>query len=131
VKTEDELDEEIAKLFDEVTTTKVEMVNGKPRISDQATLDQMEREEAARRMDEACGMFLTAERRFQKLNSHPDKVTDPKVNLAWWESLELVYERERVVWRLFVGSQPTMADNKLYAKFRELLLKGSNLKANA
>ena len=79
MKTEDELDAEIAKLFDEVTTTKVEMVNGKPRISDQATLDQMEREEAARRMEEACGMFLTAERRFQKLSDHPDKVTDPKV----------------------------------------------------
>jgi hypothetical protein len=82
-------------------------------------------------MEEACGMFLTAERRFQKLNDHPDKVTDPKVNLAWWESLEQVYERERVVWRLFVGPQPTMADNKLYAKFRKLLLKGSKLKANA
>ena len=131
MKTEDELDAEIAKLFDEGTTTKVEMVNSKPRISDQATLDQMEREEAARRMEEACGMFLTAERRFQKLSDHPDKVTDPKVNLAWWESLELVYERERVVWRLFVGPQPTLEQNKLYARFRELLLKGRSLKANA
>ena len=73
MKTEDELDADIAKLFDEVTTTKVEMVNGKPRISDQATLDQMEREEAARRMEKACGMFLTAERRFQKLCDHPDR----------------------------------------------------------
>ncbi len=131
MKTEDELDAEIAKLFDEGTTTKVEMVNSKPPISDQATLDQMEREEAARRMEEACGMFLTAERRFQKLSDHPDKVTDPKVNLAWWESLELVYERERVVWRLFVGPQPTLEQNKLYARFRELLLKGRSLKANA
>ena len=104
---------------------------GKPCISDQETLDQMERQEAARRMEEACGMFLSAERRFQKLCAHPDKVTDPKVNVAWWESLEQVYVREKVVWRLFVGPQPTMADNKLYAKFRELLLKGTNLKANA
>jgi len=131
MKTEDELDAEIAKLCDEGTTTKVEMVNSKPRVTDEHTFAQMEREEDARRMEEACGMFLTAERRFQKLNGHPDKVTDPKVNLAWWESLELVYEREKVVWRLFVGPQPTMADNKLYAKFRDLLLKGSNLKANA
>jgi hypothetical protein len=107
------------------------MVNGKPRISDQATLDQMEREDAARCMEEACGMFLTAERRFQKLCAHPDKVTDPKLNVAWWESLEQVYEREKVVWRLFVGPQPTMADNKLYAKFRKLLLEGSKLKADA
>ena len=49
MKTEDELDAEIAKIFDEVTTTKVEMVNGKPRISDEATIAQMEREEQARR----------------------------------------------------------------------------------
>ena len=131
MKTEDELDAEIATLFDEVTTTKVEMVNGKPRISDQATLDQIEREEAARRMEEACGLFLSAERRFQKISALPDVVSDPKVNVAWWESLEQVYEREKLVWRLFVGPQPTMADNKLYARFRELLLKGSKLKANA
>ena len=130
MKTEDELDAQIAKLFDE-GTPKVEMVNGKPRISDEATLAQMEREEAARRMEEACGMFLTAERRFQKLSALPDVVSDPKVNVAWWEALEHVYEREKVVWRLFVGPPPTMEDNKLYAKFRELLLRGSRLKANA
>jgi hypothetical protein len=128
---EDELDAEIGNLFDEATTTKVEMVNGKPRISDQATLDQMEREESARRMEEACGMFLTAERRFQKLSDNPNKVTDPKINLLWWQALDTVYECEKAVQRLFVGPQPTLEQNKLYAKFRELLLKGSKLKANA
>jgi len=55
MKTEDELDAQIANLFDGDTTPKVEMVNGKPRISDQETIAQMEREEAARRMEEACG----------------------------------------------------------------------------
>jgi hypothetical protein len=131
MKTENELDAEITKPFDEVTTTKVEMVNGKPPISDEETLAQMQREEDARRMEEACGMFLTAERKFQKLSAHPDVVTDPRLNLAWWDALEDVYQKERTVWRLFVGPQPTMADNKLYAKFRELLLKGKSLNANA
>jgi hypothetical protein len=91
----------------------------------------MEREEATRRMEEACGMFLSAERRFQKLCAHPDKVTDPKVNVAWWEALESVYEREKIVWRLFVGGQPTPEQNKLYGKFREMLVQGSRLNANA
>lgn len=131
MKTEDELDAGIAKLFDEGTTTKVEVVNGKRRVTDEETIAQMEREENARRMEEACGMFLTAERRFEKLNSHPDKVTDPKVNLAWWEALERVYEREKVVWRLFVGNQPSPEQNRLYAKFREMLVQGSRLKASA
>jgi hypothetical protein len=130
MKTEDELDADIARLFD-VETTKVEMVNGKPRISDQVTIEQMQREEDARLMEEACGLLLTAERRFQKLCDHPDKVTDPKVNLAWWDSLEQVYEREKVVQRLFTGPQPTLEQNKLYARFRAILLKGSKLEANA
>ena len=77
------------------------------------------------------GMFLTAERRFQKLSALPDAVSDPKVNLAWWEALEHVYEREKVIWRLFVGSQPSLEQNKLYARFRTMLLKGSSLKASA
>ncbi len=128
---EDELDAEIAKLFDEVTTTKIEMVNGKPRISDQATLDHMEREEAARRMEEACCLFLTREREFQKIAAHPDVVPNPRINCLWWDRLEAVYLAEKAVQKLFTGPQPTMADNKLYAKFRKLLLEGSKLKADA
>ena len=97
MKTEDELDAEIAKLFDEVTTTKVEMVNGKPRISDQATLDQMEREEAARRMEEACGLFLTVNENFRRIAQHPRVVTDPQMNALWWDRLEAVYVAEKAV----------------------------------
>ncbi|MGB7433938.1 MAG: hypothetical protein WBR26_07770 [Candidatus Acidiferrum sp.] len=58
-------------------------------------------------------------------------MSDPQVNLAWWEALEHVYEREKVVWRLFVGSLPSPEQNKLYAQFRAMLLKGSSLKASA
>jgi len=59
-------------------------------------------------------------------------VSDPKVNVAWWEALEQVYEREKVVWRLFVGSQPSPEQNKLFVQFRAMLIKGGgSLKANA
>ena len=128
---EDELDARIAKLFDEGTTTKVEMVNGKPRISDEATLAQMEREEEARRLEEACCLFLTREREFQKIAAHPEVVSNPRMNCLWWDRLEAVYLAEKAVQRLFVGPQPTLEQNKLYAKFRKLLLEGSKLKGNA
>ena len=85
----------------------------------------------AEAMQEACGMFLTAERKFRKINSHAEVVTDPRLNGEWWDSLELVYRAEKTVWRMFVGSQPDMRSNRLYARFRELLLKGSSLKADA
>jgi len=100
-------------------------------ISDEQQIAQMEREEDARRMEEACGLFLTAEREPQRLSARHDVVSDPKINLLWWESLERVYEREKVVWRLFVGSQPSPEQNKLYAQFRAMLLKGSSLKPSA
>ena len=131
MKTEDELDAQIAKLFDLDTENAPDAKVKKRLISDEETIAQMEREEEARKMEEACGMFLSAERRFQKLDAHPDKVTDPRVNLAWWDALDSVYEREKVVQRLFVGPQPTLEQNKLYARFRALLLKGKSLKANA
>jgi hypothetical protein len=130
MKTEDELDARIAKLFDEDTTTKVEMVNGKPRISDEATLARMEREETARRLEEACQIFLTREREFQRIAQHPRVVTDPQMNCLWWDRLEAVYVAEKAVQKLFTGPQPTIAENRLYAKFRRLLLEGSKLKAD-
>lgn len=99
----------------------------KELISDEQTLAEMD----ARNMEEACRLFLNAERRFQTLCDYPDKVTNPEVNVAWWQALETVYELEKIVWRLFVGPQPTLEQNKLYARFRALLLKGSKLEANA
>jgi|SRR6516165_10587756 hypothetical protein len=99
--------------------------------TDRQTIEEMDRQEQARMLEEACGLFLTAEREHQRLSARHDVVSDPKINLLWWESLERVYEREKVVWRLFVGSQPSPEQNKLYAQFRAMLLKGSCLKANA
>jgi hypothetical protein len=82
----------------------------------------------AEAMQEACGMFLTAERKFRRLNANPDCVTDPRLKVQWWDALDIVYRAERNVWRLFAGSHPNQHSNMLYAKFREMLLKGSKLK---
>lgn len=129
--TEDELDAQIAKTCNEVTRIKVEMVNGKPRISDQATLDQMEREETARRLEEACQIFLTREREFQRIAQHPRVVTDPEMNCLWWDRLEAVYVAEKAAQKLFNGPQPSMAENRLWTQFRRLLIENRRLKADA
>jgi len=113
-------DEIVDSMFDELISTTI-----KPDGTVEANVISDET------MREACGMFLTAERKFRKINAHPDVVTDVRLNVEWWDALELVYRAEKTVWRLFVGPQPDLRSNTLYAKFRELLLKGSNLKANA
>ena len=113
------------EMFDELisTTIKPDGTVEERRVTEDAL--------KAEAMQEACGMFLTAERKFRKLNANPDCVTDPRLNVEWWDALDLVYRAEKTVWRMFVGSQPDLRSHMLYAKFRELLLKGRSLKANA
>ena len=113
------------EMFDELisTTIKPDGTVEERRVTEDAL--------KAEAMQEACGMFLAAERKFQKISAHPDVVTDSQINCMWWDALEDVYQADKALWRLFVGSQPTIAQNKLYNEFREMLLKGSSLKANA
>jgi hypothetical protein len=113
------------EMFDELisTTIKPDGTVEERRVTEDAL--------KAEAMQEACGMFLTAERKFRKLNANPDCVTDPRLNVEWWDALDLVYRAEKTVWRMFVGSQPDLRSNMLYAKFRELLLRGRSLKADA
>ena len=81
MKTEDDLDKDIARMFDEVAEN---APDGKKRlITDEETIAQMEREEAARRLQEACQIFLTREREFQRIAEHPRVVTDPQMNCLW------------------------------------------------
>ena len=122
---EDESDAKIANLF-ELDTPK-----DKTLISDEQQIAEFERAESARLLEEACQIFLTREREFQKIAEHPRVVTDIQMNCLWWDRLELMYQAEQAVWRCFCGGQPTPEQNKLYAKFRKLLLEGSKLKADA
>jgi len=111
------------EMFDEISTTiKPDGAVEERRVTDDAL--------KAEAMREACGMFLTAERKFRKLNANSDCVIDPRLNVEWWDALDLVYRAEKTVWRLFVGPQPDMRSNELYARFRELLLRGGSLKAD-
>jgi hypothetical protein len=113
------------EMFDELisTTIKPEGTVEERRVTEDALQSEA--------MDDACRAFVAAERRFRKINAHPDVVTDPRLNVEWWDLLELVYRSEKTVWRLFVGPQPDMRSNKLYARFRdEFLLKGKSLKAD-
>jgi hypothetical protein len=112
------------EMFDQIVETKIE-ADGTAQV--RTMYEERDQSEAMR---EACGVFLTAERKFRKLNANPDCVTHPRLNVEWWDALQLVYRAERRVFHLFVGPQPDMRSNMLYAKFRELLLKGSSLKAN-
>ena len=111
------------EMFDEISTT----IYPDGRVE----VKHMDDAFQAEAMSEACGLFLTSERKFKKLNANQRCVTDPDLNVQWWDALDMVYRAERNVRRLFVGSHPNPRSNMLYAKFREMLLRGSKLKADA
>lgn len=48
-------------------------------------------------------------------------MTDPELNLQWWDALELLYCADRALWEMFVGDVKTRQGNKQYAQFREML----------
>lgn len=85
----------------------------------------------AEALAEAAGRLLTAEQRLQKLRDHPLVLSDPKVNVTWWDCLEEVYICDTNLHRLFVGGKPSPEQNRLYNEFRLMVLQGSKLKANA
>jgi hypothetical protein len=125
MKTEDELDDEIAKIFDEVTTTKVEMVNGKPRISDEQTLLEMD-------FATACEAMVEAERRFQRVAEQARKQEGvPKNMVEWFDALESRYLTDKRLWELFTGSDRSVRSNKMYNEYRLMLLRGETTRPDA
>ncbi len=131
MKTEAELDANIAKLFDEDTTPKVEMVNGKPRISDEQTLREMQFAEACEELVAAEGEFAEWDAKATQKWAHPD--ADPANLCHWFDSLERRYKADRNLWLLFTGGDRSMRSNCLYNSFRRhlLLRDGTKLRANA
>jgi hypothetical protein len=99
--------------------------------TDRLTIEDMDRKEQARLLEEAAGMFLTHHRDFLKINSQRDVLTDPLGNCIWWDRLHALSESEHTLQRIFMGPQPSREQHRLYGRFRRMLLEGSRLKANA
>jgi hypothetical protein len=78
----------------------------------------------------ACEEFIRAEKAFCKLNAvvRTDSAADV---CEWFDLLEARYETEKRVWTLFVGGDRSRRTGRLYLQFREALLAGRSLRADA
>ncbi len=129
--TEDEADAKVVTLFEEIKATKVEMVNGKPRISDEQTLREMQFAEACEELVAAEGEFAEWDAKATQKWAHPD--ADPAHLCHWFDSLERRYRADKRLWELFTGGDRSVRSNCLYNSFRRHLLRcdGTKLRANA
>src|SRR5262252_4532231 len=103
----------------------------KTLISDEQQIAELERGEQARLLEEAAGMFLTHQRDFMKIAARAEVMTDCLTNCIFWDRLHALSESERTLQRIFMGSQPSLEQHRLYGRFRRMLLEGSRLEANA
>ena len=117
---EDRDDELIAKTFDELREVPVEKVDGKLRVQTTDT-----------DFVKACKRFVVAHKTFAYWDRKPDKYTDRAVRMQWWDALAELSDTEKIVKRGFVGEHSDLKSNQQYARFREALLKGESLKADA
>ena len=124
---EDRLDAEIAKMFDEVTTTKVEMVNGKPRVSDEQAIAQIDAQE----MENACADLVHSWRRFKEIDNRPGAATDPKLEVEWWRRLDALGLADGSLKERFLGRDRSPASIRQYAKFRRKMVLGERYRTDA
>ena len=116
MENEDKMDTEIASMFDEVTEVKT--VNGKPMISDEETLRQMDAEEMANAIADLTRSFSD----FNAIMSRGVDPVDPVKSLGWWRATEYLMLANNRLTDIFCGRDRSPASVKAYARFRSKML---------
>ena len=79
---------------------------------------------------EACDAFIAAEKRFNKINLTV-RLHETADTSEWWDSLEGRYLCEKRVWELFTAGERSPHMGRMYLGFRDALLHGKSLRADA
>ena len=118
-------DAELASLLEDVKVTTVKTVNGKPYVSDEQTLVEMN-------FAAACEAMIEAEKRFQRLDRRAQAQKGvPEDMVEWFDALESRYLTDKKLWELFTAGDRSVRSNKMYNVFRLTLLRGETSKADA
>lgn len=112
-------------MFDEVTEVKT--VNGKPMISDEETLRQMDAEEMANAIADLTRSF----RDFNAIMSRGVDPVDPVKSLGWWRATEYLMLANNRLKDIFCGRDRSPASVKVYARFRSKMLEGKRYRPEA
>jgi hypothetical protein len=125
--TEDEADKRIETIFDEVKEVHVEMVNSKPRVTDEETIAQMD----AHEMENACADLVHSWRRFKEIDDRPGAATDPNQEVEWWRRLDALGLADGSLKERFLGRDRSPASIRHYAKFRRKMVLGERYRTDA
>lgn len=124
--TEDQADAKVATLFDEITEVKT--VNGKPKVTDEQTIRDME---AAKEMEDAIADLIRSFKDFNQIMSHGVEPTDPLKSIPWWRALQFLALADSRLKEAFICGDRSPASIRQYAKFRSKMLEGKRYRPDA
>jgi hypothetical protein len=122
--TEDEADKLVQTMFDEDRT--VEMVNGKPRISDEQTIREME----AKELEEAFTDFVRSWREFEAMR--PEMATDyGRPGILWWRALQFLALAESNFKEKFIQGDRSPRSIQQFHRFKLKMASGRRYQTEA
>ena len=94
-------------------------------VSDEETIRQMD-------FNDACEAFVRAEREWEKQDAIAKRPgARPTDVCKWFDALEERYQTEKRVWLLFTADDRSLRSGMMYLQFRDALLSGKVLRADA
>ena len=121
-------DEIITSMFEEPQT--VEMVNGKPRISDAETLKELAASEA-KEMEEALAEFLHHAKAFILINDPFVHMNVGRPGVEWWRALEWLALSESRLKTAFCGNDRRPQSIRQYHNWKLKMLEGKRYRTDA
>ena len=124
--TENDANAKVATVFDEIT--KVEMVNGKPKISDAQQIADLE---AQQELENAIADLIRSFKDFNQIMSHGVDPTDPVKSIPWWRCLQFLALADSRMKEAFICGDRSPVSITQYAKFRSKMLEGKRYRPDA
>jgi len=123
---EDEADKLIETMFDEVKKVHVEMVNGKPRISDEQTIRQME----AKELEDALAEFMREWRTWSEMR--PECALDyERPGIIWWRNLQCLALAESRFKEAFIQGDRSPRSIQQFHRFKLKMVSGRRYRTDA
>jgi hypothetical protein len=112
-------DELIATMFDEVK--EVPMVNGKPRVTDEQTVADMDAVE----MKNSVADLLRSWRRFREIDASVAATSGAQLGIEWWRSLQYLALADSRMKEAFIGGDRSPRSIRLYHQYKLRLIEGA------
>ena len=108
------------EMFDEVKEVRVDMVNGKPRVTDEQTVAEIDAQE----MENAVADLVRSWRRFREIDASVAATSGAQLGIEWWRSLQHLALADSRMKEAFLGGDRSPRSIRLCHSYKLRLIEG-------